>query len=132
MDIFREAMNPQILVENEDEPWLEELIDPTIVAISDRARETGMNLLNNAQNSMIDNFRSIKWLFHELEEVKEKVGHFEDVRNGMDANRRLDSADRLSLAERRIHNLENYNHNLANQMICPLKSINNNIISLTG
>ena len=71
MGIFREAMNPQILMENQDEPRLEELIDSAIVAISDRARETGMNLLNNARNSMIDNFRSIKWLFHELEEVKE-------------------------------------------------------------
>ena len=81
---------------------------------------------------MIDNFRSIKWLFHELEEVKEKVGHFEDVRNGMDAKRSLDLADRLSLVERWIHNLENYNHNLVNQMISLLSSINNNIISLMG
>ena len=48
MGIFREAMNPQILVENQDEPRLEEFIDSAIVAISDRARETGMNLLNNA------------------------------------------------------------------------------------
>ncbi len=71
MGIFREAMNPQILVENQDEPRLEELIDLVIVAISDRAREIGMILLNNACNSMIDNFRSIKWIFHELEEVKE-------------------------------------------------------------
>ena len=44
----------------------------------------------------------------------------------------MDPADRLNLAERRIHNLENYNHNLANQMITLLSSINNNIISLTG
>ena len=81
---------------------------------------------------MIDNYRSIKWIFHELEEVKEQVGHIEETRNGKDANRRTDLADRLSLAERRIHNLENYNHNLANQMISLLSSINNNIISLTG
>ena len=58
-------------MENQEEPRFEELIDSAIVAISDRARETRMNLLNNAQNSMIDNFRSIKWIFHELEEVKE-------------------------------------------------------------
>ena len=48
MGIFREAMNPQILVDNQEEPRLEELIHPAIVAITDRARETGMNLLNNA------------------------------------------------------------------------------------
>ena len=71
MGIFREAMNPQILVENQEEPRLEELIDPAIVAITDRARETGMNLLKNARNIMIDNFCSIKWLFHELEDVKD-------------------------------------------------------------
>ena len=71
MGIFREAMNPQILMENQDEPPLEELIDLAIVAILDRARETGMNLLNYDRNSMIDNYISIKWIFHELEEVKE-------------------------------------------------------------
>ena len=48
MGIFREAMNPQILVDNQEELRLEELIDREIVVIMDRARETGMNLLNNA------------------------------------------------------------------------------------
>ena len=40
--------------------------------------------------------------------------------------------ERLSLAERRIKNLKNYNHNLLNQMFSLLSSINNNIMSLTG
>lgn len=114
MRIFREAINPQILVDNQEEQRLEELIDPTIVAILNKARETGMNLLNNARNNMIDNFRSIKWLFHELKEVKDQVKHIEATREGKDANRRTDSANRLTMAEQRIHNLENYNHNLAN------------------
>ena len=114
MGIFREAMNPQILVDNQEEPRLEELIDPAIVAITDRARETWMNLLNNAHNSMIDNFHSIKWLFHELEEVKDQVRHIEATRIGMESNRKMDTADKLSVAEKRIQNLENYNHNLAN------------------
>ena len=48
--------------------------------ITDKARETGMNLLNNAHNNMIDNFRSIKWLYHELEEVREKVGQLEGIK----------------------------------------------------
>ena len=114
MGIFRETMNPQILVDNQEDPRLEELIDPTIVAITDRARETGMNLLNNARNSMIENFCSIKWLFHELEEVKDQVRHIESTRKGMESNRKTGSADRLNLAEKRIQNLENYNHNLVN------------------
>ena len=36
------------------------------------------------------------------------------------------------MAKKRIQNLENYNHNLANQMISILNSINDNISSLTG
>ena len=130
MGIFREAMNPQILVDNQEELRLKELIDLTIVAIIDRARETGMNLLNNAHNSMIDNFRSIKWLFHELEDVKDQVRHIEAMRIRMESNRKKGMVDRLSLAEKRIQNLENYNHNLVNHMLSLLSSINENITSL--
>ena len=36
------------------------------------------------------------------------------------------------MAKKRILNLENYNHNLANQMISILNSINDNILSLAG
>ena len=104
MGIFREAMNPQVLVENQEELRLEELIDPALVAMSNKARESGMNLLNNTHKSMIDNYRSIKWLFHELEEVKEQVGHMEQNRNGMGSENRKGHGDRLNLAERRINN----------------------------
>ena len=41
---------------------MEEVIDLVMVAITDNARETGMNFLNNARNGMIDNFMSIKWI----------------------------------------------------------------------
>ena len=77
MGIVREVMNPQILVDNQEKPKFEDLIDSAIVTIIDNARETGMNLLNNACNSMIDNFRSIKWLYHELEEFNEKISNME-------------------------------------------------------
>ena len=43
-------------MENQEELQLEELIDPVIVAISNKAKEIGMNLLKNAYNSMIDKF----------------------------------------------------------------------------
>ena len=59
------------------------------------------------------------------------MGHMEENRNGMGSENRKGHGDRLSLAERRI-NLENYNHNLSNQMISLLSSINNNVMSLTG
>ena len=78
--IFKEAMNPQILVANQEEPHLEELINPAIMEITDNAREMRMNILKNAHNRMIDNFRSIKWIYHELEEVREKVGQLEGNR----------------------------------------------------
>ncbi len=53
---------------------MEELIELALVAIIDNAREVGMNFLNDAKNSIIDNFQSIKWIFHELEEVKDRMG----------------------------------------------------------
>ena len=81
MGIFREVMNPQILVDNLEQPRHNELIDLAILAISDNARETRMNLLNNARSSMIDNFRSIKCLFHELEEVRERVSQMVSIKN---------------------------------------------------
>ena len=36
------------------------------------------------------------------------------------------------MIERRVKNLENYNHNLASQMISLLSKINDNILSLLG
>ena len=91
-----------------------------------------MNLLKNACNNMIENFRSIKWLFHELEDVKDQVRNIEATRTGVESNRKTGTADRLNLAKKRIQNLKNYNHNLANQMLSLLCSINDNITSLTS
>ena len=97
----------------------------------DNAREMGMNLLNNSQNSMINNFRSIKWLYHELEEFEEKIGQLESNRKELGMGNQKDQEDQLSLAEKRILNIKNYNHNLVNQMISTLNSINDNILYLT-
>ncbi len=43
-----------------------------------------------------------------------------------------DEDNKESLNERRIRNLENYNHNLASQMISLLSSMNDNIQSLAS
>lgn len=125
-------MNPQILVGNQDQPKFEDLIDPIIVAITNNAKEMVMNLLNNACNSMIDNFRLVKWYYHELEEFREKIDQMESNKKEPIQDNQKDQEDRISLAKRRIQNLENYNHNLVNQMISILNSINENILSLTG
>ena len=74
MGIVRESMNPQILEDKEGNFHMEDLIDPTLVFISYNERKFGLNLLNNAKNSMIDNFHSIKWLFHELDQIKDRMG----------------------------------------------------------
>ena len=93
---------------------MEELIDPVLVAITDNTSEIGMNLINNARNSMIDNFRSIKWLYHELEEVKERMGQPENQGKKLDNRNLTDQGNGLRLVEKRIQNLENYNHNMEN------------------
>lgn len=129
--IVRETMNPQILESKEGNLQMAELIDPALVASIDNTREIGMNLINNGRNSMINNFRSIKWLYHELEEVKERVGQLENQGKKLDHGNLADQGDGLRLVEKRIHNLENYNHNLANQMISILTSINDYIYSLS-
>ncbi len=59
----------------------------------DNTRQIGMNFLNNARNSMIDNFGSIKWLYHELEEFKEKIGQLENKRKMPDCRNLNDQGD---------------------------------------
>ena len=93
---------------------MEELIDLAMVVITNNAREIGMNFLNNARNSMIDNFRSIKWLYHELEEVKERMGELENQGKKLEHGNLTNQGDGLRLVEKRNQNLENYNHNLEN------------------
>ena len=73
MGIVRELMNFQVMEENDGKAHFDELIDLSLVVISNNARETGLNLLNNAKKIMIDNFWSIKWLFHEIEDLKGKT-----------------------------------------------------------
>ena len=65
-------MNPQIFKDKEGKVHFENLINPALVSILDNAKELGLNLLNNAKNSMIDKFFSLKWMFHEIKELKEK------------------------------------------------------------
>ena len=72
MGIVREPMNIQVMEDKDGKAHFDELIDPALVLISNRTRETRINLLKNAKNNMIDNFWSIKWLFHEIKELKGK------------------------------------------------------------
>ena len=56
---------------NSSTPY-DELLDSTLLVLSDNARETGFNFLNNAKNNLIDNLCSIKWLFQEIETLKDR------------------------------------------------------------
>ena len=57
---------------------MEELIDPTLVIFSDIAKEhLDMDVLNNAKNSVVDNFRTTKWLFHEILELQHRLNTLE-------------------------------------------------------
>lgn len=73
MGIIREAIYPQILEDTDGKVHKEEMIDPALVVLSNKAREMEMNFLNNTENCMLDQFRSFKWLFHEIEDLKEKI-----------------------------------------------------------
>ena len=63
--------------------------------------------------------------------VREKIGQLESNRKESSLENQKDQEDQFNLAKKRILNLENYNHNMANQMISILNSINDKILSLT-
>lgn len=99
MGIVRETIQPKALEGDDGKIHLEELIDLTMVVLSDNAREMGMNLLNNAHNSMVDNFRSIKWIFHETEELKNRVTRMEWKEGD-------EGSDKISILETRVTEMD--------------------------
>lgn len=57
---------------------MEELIDPALVILSDTIKENPqMDVLNNAKNNAIDSYRTTKWTFHEIQDLKYRVGRLE-------------------------------------------------------
>ena len=72
LGIVREPVKLQVLENLDSSTHYDELIDPTLLVLSENVRETSFNFLNNAKNSLIDNFRSMKWLFQEIEALTDK------------------------------------------------------------
>ena len=72
-------------------------------------KDMGINFLENVRNSMFGNFQSTKWLFYNLEEIKEKVVKMERVKDVPGLENQMDQGERLKTAERRINKLENFN-----------------------
>lgn len=105
----------------------EDSIDPDFGSLSDFSKEKGMNVLDSAQNCMIDNFRTTKWFYLELEEIKRKIGQKESIKDATGFGHQADYEERAYLVEKRIQDFESANHNLAINLISILNSMNDNI-----
>lgn len=58
------------------------------------------------------------------------MGHLESQGKKLEQGNPKDQGERIRLFEKRMQNLETFNHNMANQMLTILNSLNENIISL--
>ena len=72
LGILREPVNIQVLGDLDGRTHYDEFIDLALLVISNNVCETGFNFLNNVKNNLFDNFCSIKWLFQEIEALKDK------------------------------------------------------------
>ena len=72
LGIVKELLNIQVLEDLDGRTHFDELIDLDMLVMFDNMCEIGFNLLNNAKNCLIDNLLSIKWLFQEIEALKDK------------------------------------------------------------
>ena len=73
-----------------------------------------MNLLNNAYNNMVDNFQTIKWIFHETEEIKNRLQGLKR-KEGEDGTDRISNLDtRVIEMEKKMDRMEISLHNSAN------------------
>lgn len=107
---------------------MEELINPALVILSDSAQEMGMNLLNNARNSLVENFWSIKRIFHEIEEIKFRL-QGQERPEGVEENVRIGKLEaRVSEVQKRVERMETTPHSSTNQSLNIIKGLNDNII----
>lgn len=98
-----------------------------MVILSDNAREVGMNLLDNAWNNMVDSFRSIKWIFHEMEDIKNRL-HGLERKEGEDEIEKIRNLDsRVTKMEKRMERMESSLHSTVNQSLNIIKGLNDNI-----
>lgn len=72
LGIVREPMSIQVMEDLEGKNHYEKLIDLATLILADNTREIGFKFLNNVKSGMLDHFHSLKWLFQEIEALKEK------------------------------------------------------------
>ena len=110
---------------NEDHNWV------SIEDMPENQKDMGINFMDNVRNNMFKNFKSTKWLFNNLEEIRAKVVKMERVKDVPWLDNQMDQGERLKTAERRINELENFNQIMENNMMSILNSMNDNIQTLT-
>ena len=114
MGIVKKTIHSKAMEGKDGKIQIEELIDPAMVILSDNAREMEMNLLNNARNNMVGNFWSIKWIFHETKEIKNRLQVVER-KEGETRNERIHRLEnRVNEIDKRMNKMEDSLHNTAN------------------
>jgi len=126
----------------------DELLDPTLLVLSDNVCETGFNILNNAKSSLIDNFWSIKWLFQEIETLKDRFNqnsNREEEKDheakgskdqkgsqGKDSGQdpRNNQEDRITRLEQKVHRMDSVHQIVTKQIMDTLHTLNENIVNL--
>ena len=78
LGIKREIIYTQVKENEEGRIQMEELIDLTLIILSGIARDNPkMDVLNNAKNNIVDSYRTTKWLYHEILDLKHRLNVLE-------------------------------------------------------
>ena len=110
---------------------MEDLIDSSLVILSDITKEEpNMDVLNNAKNRAIDSYRTTKWTFHEIHELKYRVGRLERD-NNIIMNKQIEEDkemnNRVEDVNRRVQSIEGTLLKIADQSYNILNASNDNI-----
>ena len=66
--------------DNQEQNNIEDQNELSVEDVLENLKYMGINFLENAHNSMIGNFKSTKWLFYNLEEIREKIVKIERIK----------------------------------------------------
>ena len=75
--IAKEKLNLVVRGEETSDDYLMQLLDPSMLVLSDFSKELQMDVLHTARKSLLDNFRAVKRLFHEINEINGKMNTLE-------------------------------------------------------
>ena len=81
LEIVKGIFKTQMWEDHQDQTNTKDQNDPNYEAFLDNSREIGMHILDNAHNYMIGNFRSTKWFYYELEEIRERIAQMERIKD---------------------------------------------------